>query len=452
MADTDDLPLDVRVHEHGDARIDAILRLIDEASRPRPLPEVLAALCAEVSTIAPAEIVSFYLREKSGEGATASEELRMVANVGFPAGAVSQVRLRVGEGVTGHVAATLRPATLRLASEDARYKHFPGLGEENFPIFLAIPMLVGRRAEGVLVLQRRDGAFDDTELALATALATSFAYALERARARRSETSPEEDESRIARLEGIALSPGAELGRVETLPTFEGLAALERAELGDDADATTKESGARRVARLDEAFASLARDLSRVRRRLTPEVSEAAQHYLSGIALLEEDSRLLSALQEEAARTNLPLAVRKVAREYAQARYRKGADPSVWLAERAEEVEDFLLLVAARAVGARVPSHNAVLLLPDRLSSVVVLACISHKTSAIAVGNVVEPSATSIALARAAQLPVLGDVGGLFAWARAGDIVLLDGDEGALRVNPSPTQIAKFRQRERSAR
>lgn len=451
MAERDDLPLDVRVHEHGNARIDAILRLLDEASRPRPLPEVLAALCAEVSTIMPAEIVSFYLREKSGEGAGASEELRMVANVGFPAGAVSQVRLRVGEGVTGHVAASLRPATLRLASEDVRYKHFPGLGEENFPIFLAIPMLVGRRAEGVLVLQRRDGAFDDADLALATALASSFAYALERARARRSETSPE-DESRIARLEGVALSPGAELGRVETLPTFEGLAALERAELGDEADAMTPAVAARRVERMHEAFASLARDLARVRRRLTPEVSEAAQHYLSGIALLEEDSRLLSALEEEASRANLPLAVRKVAREYAQARYRPGADRSAWLAERAEEVEDFLLLVAARAVGARVPSNNAVLLLPDRLSTVVVLAAIAHKTSAIAVGNVVDAVSTAITIARAAELPVLGDVGGLFAWARAGDIVLLDGDEGALRVNPSPTQIAKFRQRERSAR
>jgi phosphotransferase system enzyme I (PtsP) len=451
MAEPGELPLDVRVHEHGDARIDAILRLLDEAARPRPLPEVLAALCAEVSTIAPAEIVSFYLREKSGEGAQASEELRMVANVGFPAGAVSKVRLRVGEGVTGHVAATLRPATLRLASEDARYKHFPGLGEENFPIFLAIPMLVGRRAEGVLVLQRRDGAFDDTELALATALTSSFAYALERARARRSETSGD-DESRIARLEGIALSPGSELGRVETLPTFEGLAALERAELGDDADSMTKELAARRVERLDEAFASLARDLSRVRRRLTPEVSEKAQHHLSGIALLEEDSRLLSALEEEVRRANLPLGVRKVAREYAQARYRPGADRSEWLAERAEEVEDFLLLVAARAATARVPSKDAVLLLPDRLSTVVVLACVAHKTAAVAVGNTVDPAAPSIAIARAAELPVLGDVGGLFAWARAGDIVLLDGDEGALRVSPSPTQIAKFRQRDKNPR
>ena len=449
MAEGDDLPLDVRVHEFGDARIDAILRLLDEASRPRPFPEVLAALCAEVSTIMPAEIVSFYLRERSGEGA--GEELRMVANVGFPAGAVSGVRLRVGEGVTGHVAASLRPATLRLASEDARYKHFPGLGEENFPIFLAIPMLVGHRAEGVLVLQRRDGAFDHAELALATALASSFAYALERARARRADSGPE-DESRIARLEGVLLSPGAELGRVETLPTFEGLAALERAELGDEADATTREASDRRRQRLNDAFLALTRDLARVRRRLAPEVSAPAQQHLSGIALLEEDSRLLTALEDEASRANLPLAVRKVAREYAQARYRPGADRSLWLAERTEELEDFLLLLAAGAVGARVPSSNAVLLLPDRLTTVVVLAAISHKTAAIAVGNVVDPAAPCIAIARAASLPVLGDVGGLFAWSRAGDIVLLDGDEAALRVNPSPTQIAKFRQRERNER
>src|SRR5882757_1978056 len=109
---------ELALDERGDARVDVVLRLIDEASRPRPLPEVLAALCADVSTAMPSEIVSFYLRERGGEGAVSrEEELRMVANVGFPAGAVSRVRLRIGEGVTGHVAESLRPASLRLAGE-----------------------------------------------------------------------------------------------------------------------------------------------------------------------------------------------------------------------------------------------------------------------------------------------------------------------------------------------
>ncbi len=429
--------------ERGDARVDVVLRLIDEASRPRPLPEVLAALCADVSTAMPSEIVSFYLRERGGEG----EELRMVANVGFPAGAVSRVRLRIGEGVTGHVAESLRPASLRLAGEDAHYKHFPGLGEENFPVFLAIPVLVGRRAEGVLVLQRKDGVFDDDEVVLATALATSFAYALERARDRRSDT--EAEAARVALLPGMPLSPGDALGRIETLPTFEGLAALERAELGDEADATTPELATRRRQRIEDAHASMVRDLVKVRKRLTHDIPESMQSQLTGLALFEQDGRLLESLADGVAATNLPLGVRKVAREYAQALYRSGADPGAWRQGRAEEVEDFCLLVAARAVGARVPSGNAVLLLPERLSATVLVAAVAQRAAAVVVANRVDADSASIALARAAELPVVGDVGGLFAWARAGDVLLVEGEAGTVRVNPSPTQIARFRQRER---
>ena len=433
----------LELDERGDARVDVVLRLIDEASRPRPLPEVLAALCADLSIAMPAEIVSFYLRERGGEG----EELRMIANVGFPAGAVSKVRLRIGEGVTGHVAESLRPASLRLAGADEHYKHFPGLGEENFPVFLAIPVLVGRRSEGVLVLQRKDGAFDDGEVVLATALTTSFAYALERARDRRTDT--EAESARVALLPGTPLSTGDGLGRVETLPTFEGLAALERAEHGDEADGTTPELVARRRARLEEAHASLVRDLGKTRKRLAAQMDTAMQGELAGLALLEEDGRLLESLAESASSTNLPLGVRKVAREYAQALYRRGADPGAWLAGRTDEVEDFCLLVAARAVGARVPSGNAVLLLPERLGATVVVAAVAQRAAGIAVANRVDAASPAIALARAAELPVVGDVGGLFAWARAGDVLLVEGEAGAVRVNPSATQIARHRQRER---
>ena len=48
-------------------------------------------------------------------------------------------------------------------------------------------------------------------------------------------------------------------------------------------------------------------------------------------------------------------------------------------------------------------------------------------------------------VARAAKLPVVSEVGGLFAWARVGDRVLVDADAGEVRVNPSAATIARFR-------
>lgn len=442
-----DLPLSLRVHERGDAALEGVLRLIDEAARPRPLPEVLAALCAEVSEIVGCEIVSLYLRENDGDA------LRMAANVGFPAGAISKVRLQVGKGIVGHVAEKLRPVSLELAPTDPRYVAFPELGEERYPIFLAVPLLVGRRAEGVMVLQRSRERWAPDEVVLATALATSFAYALERARVRRSETAPSK-ESRRARLEGTSLSPGSELGRVETLPTFEGLGARWAA-MEAEQPASAGEAATWRAGRVKDAFENLVRDLSRARKKVAPKLDTAQRTALESLALLESDSRFLEMLAEEGAKSsNVPLALRKVAREYAQAPYRSSMAGSVqgWLAERAEEVEELCLLVAARSVGERVPTGTAALLMPERLSAVVALAAVAHRTAAIAVGNRVDPEALGPAIARAAGVPAVAGVGGLFAWARAGDVVLVEGAEGVVRVNPSATQIARFRQKERSAR
>ena len=432
----------MRVHERGEPRVDGILRLLDEAARPRPLSEVLAALCAEISSIHGADVVSLYLRDRDAEG----DALRMAANVGFPAGAVSKVRLRVGEGITGFVAETLRPVSVRLAPEHERFRAFPELGEERFPIFLAVPLIVGRRAEGVMVLQRAERAFSEDEIALATALAISFAYALERARVRRSEILPGH-ESRRARLEGIALAPGSALGRVETLPTFEGLAATVRAKEGDAADSIDAASIARRRGVLMEALDNLVRDLERVRRKLSPELPDSSRAQLEVLALAFSDGRLAESISEDACRANVALGLRKLAREYAQAPLRAVArDP--YLTERSDELEELLLLVAARAIGERVPTGGAALLVSERLSAVVALAAAAHKTSAIAVGNRVRPDALGPQIARAAGIPVVGDVGGLFAWSRAGDVVLVDGTDGVVRVNPSATQIARFRRRD----
>lgn len=446
--------LDLEERGQGDVRVAATLRLTDEASRPRPLPEVLAAICAEVASILSAEVVSLYLRERSDDG----EGLRMAANVGFPAGAVNRVRLRVGEGITGFVAESLQPASVVLAPEHQRYKHFPELREERFPIFLAVPLLVGHRAEGVVVLQRASTAFGDDEILLATALTTTFALALERARAHRTDVAPS-DEPQAARVAGVPLVSGRAMGRVETLPTFEGLAALERATQAAEGhtDDASPELVARRRDRIAAAFDALVKDLAAVRKRLAPSLAPETVTALETLALLESDARLREALLDEGPKQNVALGVRKVARDYVQAVYKatrampgaagSGADTRAWLVERSAEIEELCLLLTARVVGERLPTGGSVLLLPDRLTTVMALAAAGQRTAAIAICHELDAGRAplGVAIARAASIPTVGDVGGLFAWARGGDVVLVDGGAGVVRVHPSASQIAELR-------
>src|SRR6266704_2556575 len=138
----------IHVHEPGERGVDGILRLIELAADDGPTETLLTIMCAEIAAIANADIASVYARE-------AGEVLVMRGNHGFPAEAIGQVSLRVGEGITGLVAERMRPVSAEHAAQEAAYKPVPGLGEERFPVFLGIPLIGGGSVVGVLVLQRR---------------------------------------------------------------------------------------------------------------------------------------------------------------------------------------------------------------------------------------------------------------------------------------------------------
>ncbi len=429
--------MEVRVHE-GDsaATIERVLSLIDEAARPRPLPEVLGVLCSEVAAVVGAEVASLYVR--------VDDSLVLRANVGFPGAAIDQVKLSMGEGITGFAAECMRPVTLMSAPSDEHYKPVPGIGEDEFPIFLAVPILVGHRAEAVLVLQRRGAPFTDGEVLLATALSTSFAYALERARARREDGVSEdstEASPRHARLRGRGLSGGAALGRVETPPTFEGLAAIARARgLADPTD------GDARSRRLSQLLDALEKSLRRTSGGL--DLDPATRASVEGLLLVFQD-QVLRRLTDERARAepNPALAMRDVANAYARAPYLVAGAPDEVSTERSAEVETICLQVALGAVDQRLPSQGGALLLSDELPVMLALVAIGHRASALALGGFTDPANAAAKICAAAELPVVHGVGGLFAWARGGDRVLVDADAGVVLVNPSSAAVAEFRRR-----
>ena len=91
------------------------------------------------------------------------------------------------------------------------------------------------------------------------------------------------------------------------------------------------------------------------------------------------------------------------------------------------------------------PGQGAALLLSDRLPGIVALTAAAHRASAIAIGVFIDPGSLAVRVCRAAKLPLVHGVGGLFAWARSGDRVLVGGDEGVVQVNTSLAEVAEFR-------
>ncbi len=434
MASKRSKPIRMRVHEKGHPRLDSVLRLVDTASQARPIGDMLLALAGELAQVMQVEVVSIYVREHDPD--SDSDALVMRGNVGFPASAVGNVRLAVGEGITGFVAECMRPVSCAVGSSQDHWKPVEGLGEERFPAFLAIPLVTSGSAVGVLVFQRREAhAFDGPDLLLAAALTAPVAYAIERSRARRDAASATAAPpgSRSARLHGAALAAGDALGRVEILPPL-------------STEPNTAIGGERTLS-ASIAFDQISRELSRGYARVQPSLDLEARRRMAVLALLFDDQRLRELAMEECNNAGLVPGLRRVAREYARAPYRAGvtaAEGGDWMAERAAEVEDLCLLIAAHARGVRAPSAGGVLIV-ERLTGCLALAGVARHASGFAIAGRVEDGALGTAVLAAAGVPAVSEVAELFVWARPGDRVLVDGSNGIVRINPPASAEARLR-------
>ena len=461
MADSDDrddsLPPQWYVHERGNRSLDGILRLIELASSTRPIDEILAAMCAHVAEISGADVVSVYVRESeldedgqgpqdngdngdSGDSDAGGDWLVMRGNVGFPRESIGQVALRVGEGLTGFVAERMRPVSVRAAQQDAHFKAFPGLDEDNVPVFVGVPIMHGGQAGGVLVLQRRaSNDFELDEVPLLAALAAPFSFALDAAtrRAREQSSAP-----RFARLSGRAIAPGVVMGKAAFVPT---LASLVQEFRGDE------------VAYDASVMAAAWNRLDRAWRRSQERLSNAAgkdrdravlDRALADIALVADDRRFRDCIIEEWQQSGLGAGLRTVAQRYAKVAHRGDRDSDT-LARRARNIEDICVFFHAAVTGQRLMPASRVWL-ADHLGGPVALAAVVNRALALVVASDVSADEPGAIVARSAGLPVVSAVDGLFACARSGDLVVVDGDDGAVLINPSASAVAQVRNQRRS--
>jgi phosphotransferase system, enzyme I, PtsP len=430
----------VLVHERGDRSLDGIFRLIEAAGQPRPLADVLAQMCADVAAIAAADVVSIYVRDgEPGSTATAvadtfapgGQVFTMRGNVGFPAESVGRVHLRQGEGITGFVAEKLLPVSVAVADRDEHFKYIPGLGEERFPVLLAVPVVRAGAAAAVLVLQRGpDREFGSEEVVLATALAAVINHALERAEDRERELAKAPAGRASVRLLGAALVRGAAMGRSAVVPT---LAALARG------TAPTAPGGVT----VDAAIERLEGDV----RKLAAVATGAAARELASLALILEDRRFRERLTAAAAGAAPLKSMSELAREYARVAFTAANGDQATedlMAERAAEIEDLCVIVHAALTGQTLVRPGDIVI-SERLRGFLAAHALGRGVSALVVEGPLSETSAAAALARAAGVPLVAGVAGLFAWVHPGDLLVVDADAGSVRVNPEAAQVARFR-------
>lgn len=123
----------------------------DPLSRTVPLTDTAAELHAIVSEVAAAlnaQVSSFY------QWMDDEKLLHLAATYGLNPELVGQLRLRPDQGLTGLVAETRKPVSVKNPSKHPRYIHVPRSFEERLQSYLGVPVFkTGRVLAGVLTVQ-----------------------------------------------------------------------------------------------------------------------------------------------------------------------------------------------------------------------------------------------------------------------------------------------------------
>jgi phosphotransferase system, enzyme I, PtsP len=410
----------VALHVHPPASpLTGLYSALEPGALNAPLRDVLAASCEQMSRLLAADVVSVYVRDVGDE-----DMLVVQGNVGLSSEVIGNLRLAVGEGLVGWVAECLRPISLGHADTDPRFKPVRGIGEEPFPVMIAQPVLRQGRCLGVLVFQRSAAlAFSETEARMASILAEAVGVVLEASASRRPARAEVGTES--VSLLGRPLSTGLGMGRVELIPTSEQGGAP---------------SGRRQIG---QALARVERDLARLRGRLGAPLDPLVDRALSRMELLLSDGRLRErALAAPAANLS------SIARDYARASMglvTRSGQPDPTLIERAEGIGELCALLQTMASGSRLLQSGRIWI--GRRLGPFFAAAAARSAAAVVLEGDGEATDEAQAIARAAGLPLVTGVRGLFAWTRPGDLLVVDGDRGLVRVNPSSSGLVATRSR-----
>jgi signal transduction protein with GAF and PtsI domain len=120
-------------------------------SSPLSLDEMLGEIVGLAARVAGCDACLVYLAEsETGEFVLRASLLPHVSDLG-------QLRVKMGEGVTGWVAEHQSPVALSSrAALDPRSKIFPALVEDTYEAFLSVPLVTKGKAIGVINVHHRE--------------------------------------------------------------------------------------------------------------------------------------------------------------------------------------------------------------------------------------------------------------------------------------------------------
>jgi len=417
------------------------------------LPSLLDQAVELVAKRMGVDVCSLYLVDP------ATRRLWLVANYGYRPEARGHVSLAPDEGLTGEVVSRHRALTVADAASHPRYRYFPEVGEEGFHAYLGVPLSIGERPVGSLVVRTKEiREFTKEEQDTLAAIANQLAGLIDNVRLMeamsRSDASAQAYWKEVEKWQRPApAGPPGERERepLRGKPTSPGIVVAEAAVFGDpprpeDAGAEAPAgTPAEELAKLERALAHARDELLEIQAFTHKEAGEeSALIFGSHLLFLDDDGlrrRLRSAVEGGRSAAG---AVESVFDEFS-AQLARVRDPHI--RERSDDLTELRdrLLAELAAPGGEAPDvRGCVAVVPVLSASIVV-----ELRARGAAGVVAEhggPTSHGALLSRSFQIPAISGVETARARIRTGDLVALDGAEGYVIPRPDEEIQAAFRQ------
>jgi len=379
-----------------------------------------------------ANVCSIYLFDQG------DEKLTLRATQGLNPELVGKVTLKLGEGLTGIALQELRSINVRESSKQPGYKFVPGLFEERFDAFCAVPIMRGIQRIGVLVVQReRTEPFSENDERSLRGVANQLASIIEY--------------SRIL-VSKPALAP-AQAGN-KTLKFVKGKSAsigFAHAPLVIDRKIRSlkdleKDVSTWTCTRADftAALENLTTQLSSFQKRIEEQLADAASLIFAAHLMVLKDEQFVGKIRRLIDNgLNPGMAIIEITEEYCALLDRS---PTVYLREKSDDIRDLgvrLLGFLRQGEPSAEDLSGKIVVARDVLISDILIMSARGVAGIVLVGGGVS-SHLSI-LARSCKIPLMiAEEEGLLDLA-AGTMALLDADLGNLYIDPAPRSSVRLR-------
>ena len=397
----------------------SLLRQIrDVMSQPASAQERLDFVVAIIARGFESEVCSVYLLR-------AGDVLELYASVGLKKSSVHMTRLSVGQGLVGSVAASAEPLNLASAAAHPKFEYRPETGEEIYKSFVAVPILQGGKAVGVLVVQGREEqeySADQVEVLQTVAMVLS-----ELAVSGQLITTQELQSA----TEGLAtqqLSGTVLAGGMTKAP-----AVLHQPQLVITRYVAIDTGHEKQ--RFEEALRGLQ---ERFGGYIQSDIDDEQRELMETYLLFTQDRGWLSRIGEAIVSGLTAEAAVKKVQEELQAKMSQLASP--YIKERIQDLEDLsnhllqTLLGAPAVAKAELPPEF--ILVARHIGPAELLEYDHMRLKGIILEEGSATSHTAV-IARAMDIPTLAKVAKATTVIRAGDMVILDGESGNVYVRPS---------------